>query len=369
VTFGALKRGLLLAPGSVHAGRIHLGGLGARSDAATAGVATSGAWSMLTAVGARPAPFDVHSEKRQRGVVLVVAGRVGAAGAAVLAGRGALAAGAGLVTLAVPEPVRAEVAAMHPALMVVGLPADTDGGVHADAVHALPLEGVDAVVVGPGLGTGPGAAAVVTHLRRTCPLLLLDADALNVHRDAPDRLAEHAAPAGAIVLTPHARELDRIGGTGTYVDRAVRVPELAARWGATIVAKGPGTLVAGAGGDVHVTPFDEPTLATAGTGDVLAGMLGAALAASTAAERVAGQGLLARRLARTVWWHAAAGRTAGARSGGRSDVTAVLDALPEVLAALMALGSSGGSDGPGPSGRVRLEDLLALAVPDGGVQP
>jgi len=278
--------------------------------------------------------------------------------------------------------VRAEVAAAHPALMVVGLPADTDGALHADAVHALPLDGVDAVVAGPGLGVGDGAAAVVAHLRRTCPWLVLDADALNVHRDVPGLLGEHAAgaaPHGALVLTPHERELDRIAGPGTYAGRAERVPELAARLGVTVVAKGPGTMVATPDGEVQVVAFDEPALATAGTGDVLAGMLGAALAALAAlggqaalgrqtspGPGVAGE--LGRRVARTVWWHAAAGRAAGARSGGHTDAVGVLQAVPTVL---LALGAAPLKDlphdlsrDPGPSGRIWIDQLLALDVAD-----
>ena len=366
VSLGALKRGLLLAPGSGHTGRIALGRLGPRfTDAA----ATT--WSMLTAAGARPEPPDAHAEKRERGVVLVVAGRVGAAGAAVLAGRAALAAGAGLVTVAVPQPVRAEVAAAHPALMVVGLPADTDGALHADAVHALPLDGVDAVVAGPGLGVGAGAAAVVAHLRRTCPWLVLDADALNVHRDVPGLLGEHAAgdsPSGALVLTPHARELDRIAGIGTYAGRVVRVPELAARLDVTIVAKGPGTMIATPDRNVQVVAFDEPALATAGTGDVLAGMLGAALAAFAVQAgpdpSPGAAGELRQRVARTVWWHAAAGRAAGASTGGHTDAVGVLGALPTVLRALGPAAPVGAPRDPGPSGRIWIDRLVALDTGD-----
>ena len=357
VTFGALKRGLVLTPGAAHAGRVVVGGLGARFAAAlpdAAAEGTPGGWWTLTAAGVRPAPSDPLNEKRRRGVVLVVAGRVGSAGAAVLAGRGALAAGAGLVTVAVPEPVRAEVAAAHPALMTVGLLADTDGGLHADAVHALPLDGVDAVVAGPGLGIGAGAAAVVAHLRERCGRLVLDADALNVHRDAPDLLGEHPdGPDDVLVLTPHARELDRIGGAGTSDARAERVPALAAGWRAHVVAKGPGTLLAAPDGTVHVDGSLVPALATGGSGDVLAGMLGAALAGR-------GETSIARTLARTVWWHAAAGRIAGVRSGGRTDATGVLDALPTVFARLAGAPVGGRVRDGGPSARMSLDDLMEL---------
>lgn len=363
VTFGALKRGLLLAPASGHCGNLFVGRLGPRFAAALADARTD--WWLLSADGARPDPIDPLTEKRRRGVVLVVAGRIGSGGAAVLAGRGALAAGAGLVTLAVPEPVRAEVAGLHPALMTVGLPADADGALHPDAVHALPLDHVDAVVAGPGLGTGPGAAAVVAHLRTRCPQLVLDADALNVHRDAPDTLGERPRDVGSVlVLTPHARELDRVGGDGTYVARASRVPELASRLGAHVVAKGPGTLSAAPDGMVHVSPFDVAALATAGTGDVLAGMLGATLAAMRVGARRVGattsaaDGDIARAIARTVWWHAVAGRVAGGRSADHADALAVIAALPTVLAHLAALRPF---RDPGPSGRISLDELLATS--------
>jgi hydroxyethylthiazole kinase-like uncharacterized protein yjeF len=370
VTFGGPKRGLLLAPGSVRAGRIRVGRLGPRftpraaSPSASGGrAATAGGWWTLTAAGARPERSELLAEKRQRGTVLIVAGRVGTAGAAVLAGRGALAAGAGLVTIAVPGPIRAEVAAAHPAVMTVGLPADADGALHADAVHALALEGIDAVVAGPGLGTGAGAAAVVGWLRRTCPRLVLDADALNVHRDGPELLGEHpSGPGSALVLTPHLRELDRLGGEGTYAARADRVPALAARWGAHVVVKGPGTLSVAPDGTVFVGPAAVPALATAGTGDVLAGMLGAVLAGWGAGQE-AGHGAsgpgLDLLIARAVWWHAAAGALAGTLSGGRTDAVQVLRAIPQVLADLA--GASDVAD-PGPSGRVLLEHVLLESV-------
>jgi ADP-dependent NAD(P)H-hydrate dehydratase / NAD(P)H-hydrate epimerase len=372
ITFGALKRGLLLAPGSACCGRRSLGRLGPRFAAAE-----RSRWRMLTFDGARPVSLDRLTEKRRRGVVLVVAGRTGCAGAAALAGRGALAAGAGLVTVAVPEPVRAEVATMHPALMTVGLPADADGGLHADAVHALPLDGIDAVVVGPGLGTGAGAAAVVAHLRATCGRLVLDADALNVHRGAVDLLAVHPRGVGtALVVTPHERELDRLAGDGAYRDRSTRVPELAARLEAHVVAKGPGTLNAAPDGTVHVSPFAVPALATAGTGDVLAGMLGAALAGWDPDERDDSEdpddsGALARRIARTVWWHAAAGLLAGSRSAERIDALAVLGALPEVLARLARTPGvrEDGTRDPGPSGRLDLDLELATLLAPVGAAP
>jgi ADP-dependent NAD(P)H-hydrate dehydratase / NAD(P)H-hydrate epimerase len=321
VTFGGLKRGLVLHPGAAHAGRVVVGALGPGYRPGPQ------PWQALTPAGAAPAPYPSTAEKRARGTVLVVAGAVGTSGAAALAGSGALAAGAGLVTVATPAPVRAEVAAHHPSLMVRGVPADEQGAVAADAVHGLP-EPFDVVVAGPGLGYGPGAVALVAALRERAERLVLDADALNVHRDDPSALAEHR---GALVLTPHERELARLGGGEDGPDawrhRVERVPRLAAELDATIVAKGPGTLVAAPDGRVWVTPVGGPALGSGGTGDVLAGVIGAAIAT---AEDVP------LAVARAVWWHAAAGDRAGADRAGRATAADLLTALPPTLAALAA---------------------------------
>jgi ADP-dependent NAD(P)H-hydrate dehydratase / NAD(P)H-hydrate epimerase len=317
VTFGGRKRGLLLHPGAAYAGRLVVGDLGPSYDPGTPD------WWALTAAGAAPPPLDVAAEKRARGSVLVLAGAVGTSGAASLAATGALRAGAGLVTVATPEAVRAEVAARTDAgVMVRGLAAAADGGPATDA--DLPdLDGVDAVVAGPGLGHGDGAAAAVAQLRSRAPRLVLDADALNVHRDDPDRLADHA---GELVLTPHERELARIGGgddgPDAWAARATRVPELAARYGATIVAKGPGTLVAAPDGRVWVCPLGGPALGSGGTGDALAGIVGAAIARADDVPLA---------VARAVWWHAAAGQRAGRGRADRATATDLLAALPSVL--------------------------------------
>jgi ADP-dependent NAD(P)H-hydrate dehydratase / NAD(P)H-hydrate epimerase len=324
VTFGGMKRGLLLHPGAAYAGRILLGELGPLYDPGRS------AWQALTPAGAAPRPLPADADKRARGVVLAVAGAVGTSGAAALAGRGAIAAGAGLVTVATPEPVRAEVAASHPSLMVRALHADETGAVAVDAVHALPdLAGVDVVAAGPGLGHGAGTAALVTHLRRHAPRLVLDADALNVHRDDPSRLVDHG---GTLVLTPHERELARLDGgddgRDAWANRVVRVPRLAERFGATIVAKGPGTIVAAPDGRVWVTPVGGPASGSGGTGDVLTGVIATAIASADDVPAA---------VARAVWWHAAAGDAAGASCADRASALDLLAALPTVLARLAAV--------------------------------
>ncbi len=344
VTFGALKRGLVLHPGAAHAGRILLGSLGSAYDRYAEETAR---WSALTPTGAAPQALDVAADKRARGVVLAVAGAAGTTGAASLAAGGALRAGAGLVSVATPERVRAEVAArVDPGVMVRGLPETPEGGVHAEAVHALPPlpSGAGAVVAGPGLGIGAGVHTLVSALRERAARLVLDADALNVHRDDPGSLADHA---GELVLTPHERELARIGGGSdgedAFAQRVHQVPLLAERWRATVVAKGPGTLVAAPDGRVWVTPIGGPSLGSGGTGDVLSGVIATAVA--TAED-------IPLAVARAVWWHAAAGLRAGRDRAARATATDLLAALPGVLGDLAAgTPASPGTPGtPGTSG-------------------
>lgn len=321
VTFGARKRGLLLHPGARHAGRVVVGDLGPHYDPGPA------AWHGLTAAGAAPAQLAVDADKRARGTVLVVAGAVGTSGAASLAATGALRAGAGLVTVAVPDPVRTEVAARTDAGVMVRGVAATDDGELAGAGDLPDPSEVDVVVAGPGLGRGSGVREVVEHLRGSAHRLVLDADALNVHREDPQTLADHT---GDLVLTPHERELARIGGgddgPDAWAHRVERVPDLAARYRATIVAKGPGTLVAAPDGRVWVCPHGGPALGSGGTGDALAGIVAAA---------IAGADDVPLAVAQAVWWHAVAGQRVGADRAGRATATDLLAALPGVLGDLV----------------------------------
>lgn len=314
VTFGARKRGLLLAPGCWQAGEVVVGDLGPRYP-------VESDWHALTAAGALPDPLDPDADKVARGRVLVVAGSVGSAGAAILCARAALGAGGGLVTLATPAHIQRVVAPVVPAAMTVRL---SHAGEHvsAAAVDDLPdVAGFDAVVLGPGLGPVEGTRAVVDHVLAHAARVVLDADAINVFRDDPASLATHA---GALVLTPHERELARMGGGQDGQDawdhRVERVPELARDLEATIVAKGPGTIVVGPDGDAWVTPLGGPELGTGGSGDVLAGLLGAAVARAEDVPSAVAAG---------VWRHAfAAHRVAIARGIARC--------APDELAASLA---------------------------------
>ncbi len=326
VTMGGVKRGLVLHPGAAHAGRVVVGDLGPRHrvpEASDDGCT----WTALTAGGARPPRLDPAADKRDRGTVLLVAGSVGAAGAAILMTRGALWSGAGLTTLATPAHVQRVIAPVVPAAMTRPL-RHSNQHVGVDAVDQLDdVDGFDAVAAGPGLGPVEGTRAVVDHLRRTARRLVLDADAINVFRDDPQVLAEHA---GALVLTPHARELARLGGgddgDDAWAHRVERVPRLAAELDATIVAKGPATIVADPDGRCVVVPVGGAELGTGGTGDVLAGIVAAAIATVPADDRLA----VTDAVARAVFLH---GFAATWLAAGRPPASAMVgDTAPPTVA-------------------------------------
>jgi len=316
VTFGARKRGLALWPARGHVGEEVVGDLGIVTavDDPVARVLEAGDVARLVPP---PAP---DAEKRTRGVVVVLAGSPGMAGAAVMAARGALRAGAGLVTVATGDPSLVT-AAVPEALTVRIRPGDPDA---AFAALAPALAGADALAVGPGLGHGDDVAALVHRLVRevTVPLVL-DADGINVFRGDAAALSDHPSP--LLVLTPHVRELARLAGEDVWAQRAARLPELAAALGTVVVAKGPGTVVAAPDGRTWVNPTGSPALATGGTGDVLTGVTATLVAQRPDAASVAA----------AVWLHGRAGELAAAtlhpRSATALDTAA---ALPPALRTL-----------------------------------
>ncbi|MFN2557801.1 MAG: NAD(P)H-hydrate dehydratase [Nitriliruptorales bacterium] len=319
VTLGGLKRGLLLHPGATYAGRVVVGELGSCYETPEV------AWSALTAAGAAPGSLPADTDKRDRGVVLVVAGSVGMVGAAILCARGALAAGAGLVTVAVPRPVQEIVAGAIPPAMTLGLD-EQDGAFSPSAADTIAEEAErsDVVVAGPGMRYSSGLRQVVGALLAHAPRLVLDADALNAYRGEGQALADHV---GDLVITPQSRELARItpdfDDEDAWEHRVELAPDLASRYRATVVAKGPGTIISAPDGRVWVTPTGGPALGAGGSGDVLAGAVATSVAS---AEDVA------LAVARACWCHGLAGDLAGLDTADRSTSDDVAEALPSALA-------------------------------------
>jgi NAD(P)H-hydrate epimerase len=256
---------------------------------------------------------DAAASKRDFGRVAVAGGAAGMAGAPALAAMAALKSGAGLVELVVPEAVAAVAASFDPCVMTHGLPWDAGGGFAAGAGDAVAarLAAADAAVVGPGIGRTVAVRGIVLRLWRKLPgPAVFDADALWALASA-DRgtLRHHAGPR---VLTPHAGELARLVGRDpaavTTADRPAleeAAAVLAESIDAVIVFKGAGTLVIAPGRRAR-NETGNPGMATAGTGDVLAGVIAALL----------GQGLSPFDAARLgAWVHGRAGDAAAADLG------------------------------------------------------
>ncbi len=261
VTFGTHKPGLLVDPAREHAGEVRLVDIGLDpylpDEPAVEALGDARVAALL------PVP-RAESDKYRRGVVGVAAGSARYPGAAVLAVGGALRGGAGAVRYAGAS--GGAVIARYPETLV------SEGSPHQAGR-------VQAWVVGPGLSTDPTAAETVSEVLDAEVPVLVDADGLRGLD--PDRLRARPAPT---VLTPHAGEAAALLGTSrdrVESARLAAVRELAERYAATVLLKGSTTLVAAAGGagPVRVNLTGTGWLATAGTGDVLAGLTGALLAA------------------------------------------------------------------------------------------
>ncbi len=265
VTFGAMKIGLLVDPGAEHAGLVECADIGLTLPAA--------AVSALDADDVRDAlPSPVaETDKYRRGVLGVVAGSDAYPGAAELVVGGALGVGVGMVRFVSTGGAVAAVRAAHPEAVVTEIgPGDGDALIGAGRVQAW--------VVGPGLGTDEAAARLVRAVLATDLPVLVDADAITVVAAQPDLVRSRTAPT---LLTPHAGELSRLTGddrTEIESRRLAAVRAGARSLGVTVLLKGSSTLVALPDGAVRVNTAATPYLATAGSGDVLAGVCGALLA-------------------------------------------------------------------------------------------
>ena len=321
-TFHAAKPGLWIAPGKQHAGEVRVIDIGIPPGGPvdpTVGLIGPGVTDGIPRRGR-------ESTKFAAGSVLLCGGSTGLTGAPSMAAEAAMRAGAGYVTACVP-------ASLNPIfesrlLEVMTLPLPDEGGVIVAAALASVLERtgrVQSLVLGPGLGRSHETAGFARDLARGAEVpLLLDADGLNAHAGVLSSLARRSAPT---VLTPHAGELARLLGedsAGVQAHRLERARRAAAAARAVVVLKGDDSIVAESDGRVGISRGDAPALATAGTGDVLSGVIGAYLAKAMDPFHAACAG---------VFVHAAAGRVA-ARHTGPDGVIArdVIESLPWALA-------------------------------------
>jgi len=308
VTLAAPKLPLVLPPAEMKAGEVVIADIGIPSDVIDQ--LEGPRIDLLTREQMRaliqPRAPDAH--KGDFGRVLVVAGSMGKAGAAVLCAQGAMRAGAGLVTVAAPKSCQATIAAHAAEYMTEGLDETADGTLHFSAADAVLGIDADVIVAGPGLGRGEAVTTFVRELLDKCEgPLVLDADALNAFADEPALLVGREGR--DLIITPHPGEMARLVGCTVedlQADRLGIATDFAKRHKLYLVLKGYRTLVVTPDEKVFVNPTGCPGMATGGTGDVLAGMLGAWLAQLLDAEA-------ACKLA--VYLHGSAGELADADNG------------------------------------------------------
>lgn len=364
VTFGYPKRGHMTWTGGPVVGKLVIEGIGipeAVGDGPAAGAVRGGPAgggdrahaippptleiSTAATVAAVLPPRPPHAHKGTFGSVLVVGGSASFAGAPYFAGAAAYRSGCGLVTLAVPHGIQRSLVALLPEATWLPLP-EADGALDAPAAAdvAAAWGAYTAVVLGPGLTTRPGARAFVEALldaagggradagasagqrRSPPPPMVVDADALNIVAEldgGPARLPPRS------VLTPHPREMARLTGIGVddvNADRIGCARRAASAWGHVVVLKGAYTVVADPSGHTTVNPFAVPALATAGTGDVLGGVIAGLMAQALDGHTAA---VAATHL------HALAGEIAAGFAGARGVMAG--DVLAAVAGALEEL--------------------------------
>jgi NAD(P)H-hydrate epimerase len=352
ITMIAVKPGLLQFPGAAAVGRLSVADLGVP---AVIGLRDTGDPHLFTAddaaalLPARPA----NSHKGTFGRVLVAGGSANYPGAPMLAAQAAYRAGAGLVTVGVPGPLVEWLAGAHPECTWLHLPHEL-GALTADAATVLAEQfaAMSVLVLGMGLGRAPETVAFLERLldgpepnarpalgfatalarqpaaaSASLPPLVLDADGLSLLAGIPDwpkRLPPDS------ILTPHPGEMARLCRMSTAdvnVDRWTLAREWAVKWQVVLVLKGAHTVIADPEGRQRVLPFKTPALATAGTGDVLAGLIGALRAQGL-------QSFDAAAVAATI--HGLAGLRAAETAGTTRGIVAsdIVAALPAVFAAL-----------------------------------
>lgn len=318
VTFHGDLIGLRVMPGAAMAGRVVVADIGVPRA-----VTLSPAGWLLGPDALRAVPRKGAAEdKYASGSVVVVAGSTGLTGAACLCARATLRAGGGLTVLVTPAAVQPAVAAQMLEVMCAPV-ADDDGHLSPVSVDGVVGQArrASAVAIGPGIGRAPATgAAVLALLDRLDLPVVLDADGLWHLEDRPERLVGRGVPT---VLTPHVGEAARLLGrerSEVDRDRLACARELARRSGAVVVLKGRGTIIAAPEGTVAIDADGSAALASAGTGDVLTGIVAAFLSKGMDPFSAAAAAVVAHARAAIV-----------ADRGDGTIASDVLDSLPRAL--------------------------------------
>jgi NAD(P)H-hydrate epimerase len=327
VTFHCPKPGLWIGPGKELSGTVEVLDIGIPGD--------DGPWQVGLIEDSACAGLPERGpegDKFAAGAVIVAGGSPGLTGAPILAGLGAARGGAGYVTVALPASLL-QASDSIPEIMGLAL-AEADENHCAEGVAELVERAgrAGAVVLGPGLGRSESGAAFARGVAEAvqCPLVV-DADAIHAFAEAQELLAARRAPT---VVTPHSGEMASLLGRQRSTVEAGRLDSVrtaSAMTGSVVVFKGDDTLVADPGGDVAVSRGGAPALATAGSGDVLGGLIGALLARGVEPLQAA---------AAAVRLHCEAGRIAGQQGSEGVLAGDIASALPHARAAL-TVGSGG----------------------------
>jgi hydroxyethylthiazole kinase-like uncharacterized protein yjeF len=321
VTFAHLKLGLVTSVGAEHAGHVHVVDIGVPPRALEVG--TSAQVLEASDIASWHVPRPIAAHKGAAGRVAVIAGSPGKTGAALLVARGALRAGAGLVTI-VALPETADALDLR---VLEEMTARIDPA-HVERSLDEHLSSADAVVIGPGLGLHARARTVVNHvLSNHTGIIVADADALTLFGG---RLAELAVAKGKLVLTPHPGEMARLLGISTADverDRFGAVGRAVSESRSVVLLKGARTLIGAPDELPRVNPTGTPALATGGSGDVLAGILGAFAVGLSDPLRAACTGAYVHGLSGERW-------SAAHRADRGLLAHEIADGVPAALAAL-----------------------------------
>jgi len=329
VTFALLKRGLALYPGAQHAGTVRVVDIGIPSEVIEkekikAHLLNRGySWGLT----GRRAP-DAH--KGDFGHLMVVAGSLGKAGAAVMAARGALRAGAGLVSVATPNSLVPIVQMQIFEAMCIPSAESIDGtfGIGAEDELLKAAAKMSSCAIGPGLSTHYETVQMVRMLvQRLAIPMVIDADGINALAGSLDVLRKAKAP---VIMTPHPGELGRLLGISSgdvQKDRIGIAAAFASKYNVILVLKGAGTVIATPDGRLFVNSTGNPGMATGGTGDVLTGMIGSLLAQGYTAVQAACLG---------VYLHGVAGDLAAEEKGETGMIAGdLIEKIPDAISETM----------------------------------
>jgi NAD(P)H-hydrate epimerase len=341
VTLTAPKLGQMVSPRASSCGVLEVRNIGTPPELLESDPHLKMHWLEPGEFRGLPLARDPASHKGSYGHALIVAGSLGKSGAAVLAGRGALRSGAGLVTVATPLVVLPAVSAGAPEMMTAPLAATEAGTASLRNLDYSRFADIardkSVVAVGPGLSTHNETQQLIrTIVAETQLPIVLDADGLNAYAGMADHLNQRQTP--MLALTPHPGEMARLLGITTKDVQARRLDvalDASSRWRAHVILKGFRTVLATPSGNAYFNTTGNPGMATGGTGDALTGMLAGLTAEFGTADwpHVLGLG---------VYLHGLAGDIAASRVGEAPLVASdLIEAIPEAYCRVLAEWESG----------------------------